>query len=323
MRADALLRLEDIAYRYPGASHPSLNGVSFAIERGRIFGLLGPNGAGKTTLISLIAGLLRPQQGNMVFDTGPGGPQPLAHARRAMPTGIALVPQDNAVYPMLTVLENLRFFAGVQGLHGAVRAQRIDMALAFGQLERVARQSAAQLSGGLRRRLNLAIGLLGDPQLLLLDEPTVGVDPQSRHFLLDSIASLRSAGKTIVYTSHYMDEVQALCDHVAIVDHGRVLVQGTLAELTQAPARQGTQALVFRLRSPLPAALQTRLEQGIALRQTGGSNDASYSAMLDPTELPALLLDLQSQGCTLHSLSLSARNLEQVFMDLTKRSLRD
>lgn len=329
MKEDALLRLEHIAYQYRGSDRPSLDDVSLAIGRGQIFGLLGPNGAGKTTLISLIAGLLPPQQGRFVLNAGPngplGGPCPLEESRRAAPTTIALVPQDNAVYPMLSVLENLQFYAGVQGLRGTERARRVGMALAFCQLERVARQSAARLSGGLRRRLNLAIGLLGDPLLLLLDEPTVGVDPQSRHFLLDSIASLRTAGKTVIYTSHYMDEVQSLCDHVAIIDHGRVLVQGTLAALTQGSAQQETQALTFSLQTPLPTALRTTLAQRMALRQTDGGNggDVRYSATITPADLPALLLELQTQGCALRSLNLGARNLEQVFMDLTKRSLRD
>ncbi len=306
-----LVSVDQLAYQYRRSSSPSLAGVSLQITRGEIFGLLGPNGAGKTTLISLLAGLLPLQQGRITLDG-----QPLDQARRAQPTAVALVPQENAVYPMLTVLENLQFFAGVQHISGALRTQRIEQALAFCRLEQVTHKQASQLSGGLRRRLNLAIGLLGDPQLLLLDEPTVGVDPQSRHFLLDSIATLRSAGKTVVYTSHYMDEVQTLCDTVAIIDQGQVLVQGSLAEIASSAREQ----LEFSLRAPLPAALLSELQTRIQLQTTG---TARYTGQLPIADLPALLAELQTQGCELLSLAHGQQNLEQTFMRLTKRSLRD
>ncbi len=309
--ATTLVTVDRLAYQYRRSSSPSLDGISLQIARGQIFGLLGPNGAGKTTLISLLAGLLPLQQGRITFDG-----QPLAEARRTSPTAVALVPQENAVYPMLTVLENLQFFAGVQNIAGALRTRRIAEALAFCRLEQVTHKPAAQLSGGLRRRLNLAIGLLGDPQLLLLDEPTVGVDPQSRHFLLDSIATLRGAGKTVVYTSHYMDEVQTLCDTVAIIDQGRVLVQGSLADI----ASSGREQLEFSLRAPLPAALQASLQARVQLQATG---PARYTAQLPIADLPTLLTELQTQGCELLSLAHGQQNLEQIFMRLTKRSLRD
>jgi ABC-2 type transport system ATP-binding protein len=307
----ALVSVDQLSYQYRRSNTPSLDSISLQIARGKIFGLLGPNGAGKTTLISLLASLLPLQQGRITFDG-----QPLAEARRASPTAVALVPQENAVYPMLTVLENLQFFAGVQNIAGALRTRRIAEALAFCRLEQVTHKAAAQLSGGLRRRLNLAIGLLGDPQLLLLDEPTVGVDPQSRHFLLDSIATLRAAGKTVVYTSHYMDEVQTLCDTVAIIDQGQVLVQGSLAEI----ASSAREELEFNLRAPLPPALQASLQERIQLQTTGS---ARYTGQLPITGLPALLAELQAQGCELLSLAHGQQNLEQTFMRLTKRSLRD
>jgi len=309
--ASTLVAVDQVSYQYRRSVSPSLDGISLQIRRGQIYGLLGPNGAGKTTLISLLAGLLPMQQGSIQF-----AGQPLLAARRATPSAVALVPQENAVYPMLTVLENLQFFAGVQNIRGTLRAQRIAEAVHFCRLEQVTRKPAAQLSGGLRRRLNLAIGLLGDPELLLLDEPTVGVDPQSRHFLLDSIATLRDAGKTVVYTSHYMDEVQTLCDALAIIDQGRVLVQGSLAELA---ASERTQ-LEFRLQAPLPAPLRDALQQRIGLQETG---TAQYSGLLPLAELPRFLVELQGHGCELRNLAYGQQNLEQIFMRLTRRSLRD
>jgi ABC-2 type transport system ATP-binding protein len=152
---------------------------------------------------------------------------------------------------MLTGLENLRFFGGVQGLRGVRLRQRVEAVAAFARIEGTLKRRAGQLSGGLKRRLNLAIGLLTEPDVLLLDEPTVGVDPQSRAFLLDSIRSLAGKGRIILYTSHYMEEVQAICDSAAIIDHGRVLVSGTLASLLQ----DGSGSLTLRLRAPLPDAL--------------------------------------------------------------------
>jgi ABC-2 type transport system ATP-binding protein len=302
-----LLDIQQVAYQYRQAPTPSLNGISLSIAAGEIFGLLGPNGAGKTTLISLISGLLPLQQGDIRYEG-----QALETARRAQASVVALVPQENAVYPMLTVQENLAFFAGVQGIHGALARERTAQALAFCQLEPMARKLASQLSGGLRRRLNLAIGLLGDPRLLLLDEPTVGVDPQSRHFLLESIAALRERGVTVIYTSHYMDEVEALCDRVAIIDHGQVLVQGTLEDI----AALDSDHLELRLRSSLSEALCT--QWGLK-----ALNPGHYEGRRPASTLPELLSALQREGGELLSVNQGRQDLEQVFMRLTRRSLRD
>jgi ABC-2 type transport system ATP-binding protein len=228
------LSVEGLSFRYPGRDEPVLDNMSLHVADGGVFGLLGPNGAGKTTLISVLAGQLRGANGRIRVDGRVG-----------------LVPQDCAFYPMLTCLENLRFFAAVQGMGGAKLAQRVAAVSAFSRIEGVLARRAGQLSGGLKRRLNLAIGLLTEPEVLLLDEPTVGVDPQSRAFLLESIRSLARPGRTIVYTSHYMEEVQAICDRVAIIDAGRVLVSGTLDELLENAGGE----------PPPPSRWQRNLEQ--------------------------------------------------------------
>lgn len=215
-----MLQIADIRFRYDADTPWAVDGVTFSVGAGEVFGLLGPNGAGKTTLMSLIAGLLASQSGSITR-------APAASARGAF----ALVPQELAFYPMLTCRENLEFFAGVLGLRGAAKRARIDAALDATGLAQFAGKRAAHCSGGMKRRLNLAIGLVGDPQLLLLDEPTVGVDAQSRAFLLDAVRRLRAQGRAIIYTTHYMDEAQAVCDRVAIIDGGRVLRRGSLAEL--------------------------------------------------------------------------------------------
>jgi ABC-2 type transport system ATP-binding protein len=225
------LRVEAVSYRYPGRGELALDGVSLEIPDGGVFGLLGPNGAGKTTLISLVSGLLRGAQGRIEVQGEAG-----------------LVPQDHAFYPMLTCRENLAFFGAVQGLAGAELESRVAAVAAFGRIEGVLARRAGQLSGGLKRRLNLAIGLLSEPEVLLLDEPTAGVDPQSRAFLLESIRALARPGRTIVYTSHYMEEVQAICDRVAILDAGRVLASGALSELLQG-GRRNLEELFMQLTS--------------------------------------------------------------------------
>ena len=207
-----MLAIAQLGYRYPHALEPALIDVSLQVQRGSVLGLLGPNGAGKTTLILHLAGLLTLQQGQISIDG-----EALAAVRAKAPTRIAVAPQEYAFYPMLTVIENLACFGAAARLSGAKRQERIAACLAFAQLERYSNTRAEQLSGGLKRRLNLAIALLPEPELILFDEPTVGVDPQSRAFLLDVIKTLANQGAAVIYTSHYMEEIEALADHVVIL----------------------------------------------------------------------------------------------------------
>ncbi len=310
-----LIALRGVGFTY-GDGHRVLAAIDLDIVRGDLFGLLGPNGAGKTTLISLLSGLLPVREGS-IQSLG----EPLAAARARKPALISLVPQDYAFYPMLTTAENLRFFAGVQGLGGAAARTAIERAIAFSRLEQTLRKQAGQLSGGLKRRLNLAIGLLNDPDVLLLDEPTAGVDPQSRHFLLESIAALRGQGKTILYTSHYMDEIETLCERVAIIDGGRILVCGTLDDVLRNANQQARTEVSFRLAGPLPDAVVAAWQPLYSLETAG--HHAYRLTLASTAEFPALLRDLDTAGCTVLTASCGQRNLEEVFMHLTRRSLRD
>ena len=305
------LSIAAVSFGYPGGE-AVLREISLEIRAGGIFGLLGPNGAGKTTLISILAGQLGGATGRIAV-----GDEPLERLRRRRPQCLGLVPQEYAFYPMLTGVENLRFFGGVQGLGGARLKQRIDAVAAFARIENVLGRRAGQLSGGLKRRLNFAIGLLTGPEILLLDEPTVGVDPQSRAFLLDSIRSLAGTGKIILYTSHYMEEVQAICDRVGIIDHGRVLVSGALPEVL----RDGSGVLKLRLRAPLPAALAADWRARYALQDTG---TAAYSLHLPDAAAVAQVIEAaRSAGCEPLAIRYGQRDLEQLFMQLTHHSLRD
>ena len=303
-----MLLIDGVSYRYRDAVTPALQNVSLNIPATGVYGLLGPNGAGKTTLISLLAGLLTAAVGQISLHG-----QALATVRASNPRSIALVPQDYAFYPMLSVSENLRFFAGALGLKKPELQTQIDYAISFSRLEQVVSKRAEQLSGGLRRRLNLAIGLLGQPQLLLLDEPTVGVDPQSRHFLLDAIAALPATGTTVIYTSHYMEEIEAICQKIAIVDQGQVLTEGTLDDIL----RPDGAVLELHLAAPLPEAIAQHYAASL-------EGKLKYRLKLPSTAaLPRLLDELAAAGCTVRDLNLGQPNLEQIFMQLTQRSLRD
>ena len=235
-----MIEVQGLSFRYPGAGRDALQGLSLEVRAGSLFGLLGPNGSGETTLISILTGLLQPSAGNLRV-----GGETLPEGLRAAQAMCALVPQDYAFYPRLSVMENLRFFGGALSLSGSDLVSRIGEASAIAGLESFAGTRAEHLSGGLKRRLNLAIGLLNRPRLLLLDEPTVGIDPQSRQFILAAIKRLNAEGATVLYTSHYMDEVQQLCDHIGVLDEGRLLAQGSLDELLRAHPGQRNLEEVF------------------------------------------------------------------------------
>jgi ABC-2 type transport system ATP-binding protein len=304
-----MLSIEHLAYRYPNADTAALDGVSLGVSRGSVLGLLGPNGAGKTTLISHLAGLLPVQAGRIVLEG-----RPFAEARAAQPTRIAIAPQEYAFYPMLSVAENLACFAAAGRLTGERRQARIAACLAFAQLDRYAGTRAGQLSGGLKRRLNLAIALLPEPELVLFDEPTVGVDPQSRAFLLDAIRTLADQGAAVIYTSHYMDEIEAIADQVVILDHGRVLRAGSLDELLV------QDETVLRLAvDGLPRDELLQL-----LEQHGRVSAAGGEIALHLRSRPAQVLAmLDAAGATVRHAEFGRGNLEQLFMSLTRRSLRD
>jgi ABC-2 type transport system ATP-binding protein len=222
--ADVVLRCESLVRRF--GDRTAVDGISFEIGRGETFGLLGPNGAGKTTTISIVSGVLSAHGGRVSVcgrEMGPGA--------GAVKLAVGLVPQDIALYPELTARENLRFFGRLQGMGRRELRTRIDDVLAVVGLEPRGDDRIDSYSGGMKRRVNIAVGLLHEPALLVLDEPTVGVDPQSRNQILDSIEQLRSGGLSVLYTTHYMEEAERLCDRIAIMDHGRLLAVGTRAEL--------------------------------------------------------------------------------------------
>ena len=306
-----MLSIRELSFKYPAANTAALSGVSFDAVRGEVLGLLGPNGAGKTTLIAHLAGLLPLQHGEITLDQ-----QDLKAARTSKPTRIAVAPQEYAFYPSLSVTENLSCFAGVGGLAGQEKKSRIAECLAFAQLERYASVHANRLSGGLKRRLNLAIAMLHRPELLLFDEPTVGVDPQSRAFLLQAVKRLAQEGCAVIYTSHYMEEVEAIADRVVILDQGHVLKQGALPELLNSGSTQLQLAVEGGNEERLQAVLApfgSVTRQGADLRLTLSTRRS----------FPAVIAAIEAAGLAVSHASFGDDNLEQLFMSLTHHSLRD
>jgi ABC-2 type transport system ATP-binding protein len=277
-------------------------GVSFEIRRGETFGLLGPNGAGKSTTIGMLTGVIRPDSGTMRIN----GASPTDAAARL---AIGVAPQNLSLYEELSAAENLNFFGRLYRLSGDALKNRVDWALAFAGLEDRRKARVKTFSGGMKRRLNLAVALVHDPAVIFLDEPTAGVDPQSRNHIFEAIEELRSLGRTVVYTTHYMEEAQRLCDRVAIMDHGRILDLDTVPALVE---RYGGRSVVkAELARPpaetieLPAeldGLSLRFESDRPLEEVGR---------------------LSSAGVIFQTLEVARPDLETVFLTLTGRSLRD
>jgi ABC-2 type transport system ATP-binding protein len=217
-----VLAAEGVVFRYPGQAEPALCGVDVRLVRGQTVGLLGPNGSGKSTLINVLVGLRQPQHGQVRSTIRPA------------PT-VAWVPQDYAFYPDLTCGENLRFFAGMLNATAAAAQRRVDAAIRACMLQEFVDRRASHCSGGVRRRLNLGIALLQAPDVLLLDEPTVGVDPQSRAFLLERVREFALAGAAVLYATHYMEEASAVCSNILLLDRGKVLASGDLRTLLRGP----------------------------------------------------------------------------------------
>ncbi len=281
----------------------AVDDISFDIRRGETFGLLGPNGAGKTTTISMLAGILAPDQGSVRID----GSQNPMQAQTRLKIGNA--PQALALYEDLSASENLFFFGRLYRLSGARLSERVAWALDLAGLTERRRDAVRTFSGGMKRRLNLACAVIHNPPLLLLDEPTVGVDPQSRNLLFERIESLKRDGCTILYTTHYMEEAQRLCDRVAIVDHGRLLALDTVDNLI---ARHGGKSVI-------EAELERLPDRPADL--PGDLRDHRLRVETDcPLQDVAKLADSGLRFLTLH---VHRADLETVFLNLTGRRLRD
>jgi ABC-2 type transport system ATP-binding protein len=306
----AMLSLDQVSKRFGPLT--ALDGISLSVARGEFFGLLGPNGAGKSTLMSLVAGLRAPDAGSILLDGVPLAGRPDAAVR-----ALGFVPQSLALYEDLTAEENLGIFGRLYGLRGAALRARVDACLDAVQLGDRRRDAVKTFSGGMQRRLNLAAALLHEPKLLLCDEPTVGVDPQSRNAIFDLLERLNRDGLTVVYSTHYMEEATRLCGRIAVIDHGRILALGRLDELLATlPAGEVVTFPRAGVADTALAALEgfgrvTEQDGTVEVHLAAGARLAGFFAAAEAAGLPDRLFQLQRP------------TLEDVFLHLTGKTLRE
>ncbi len=308
-----MIRVDNLRKTY--GKHLAVDDITFQAAEGEIFGLLGPNGAGKTTTISIIAGLLEATAGSVMVDGRPMSPT-ASEVKKVM----GVVPQDIALYEDLSARENLAFWGGLYDLRGTHLKERVEVVLEWIGLADRSRDMVKTYSGGMKRRLNLGLALIHEPKLLLLDEPTVGVDPQARLSILDVIRAVAAQGTTILYTTHYMQEAEELCQRLAIMDHGRILAEGTVEELKHMVGEGEVVTVRGRftadeMRNALAGHEHVRtvtLEDAHAMLAVSGDGGSAR-----------LLHDLLGRSLEVEGINVRPPSLEQVFIKLTGRKLRD
>jgi ABC-2 type transport system ATP-binding protein len=312
----AILQVHNLVKKY--GDFTAVKGVSFDIQQGEIFSLLGPNGAGKTTTISMLSTLYEPTEGDATI---------AGHSVRTAPNqvrrAIGVVPQEIALYDDLTARENLQFWGQMYGLGGKALTERIEEILEQIGLTDKAKDRVKTYSGGMKRRVNIGVGLLHKPQLLFMDEPTVGIDPQSRRAILDTVKDLNAQGMTVLYTTHYMEEAAELSHRVGIIDHGEMIALGTQAELTRQVGQ--TETLILHVsENDNPATLAAALSglEGVTKAQ---ATDHEVSVITPDAEevLASVVGAANERGIKIRSIDIREPNLEAVFLHLTGRALRD
>jgi len=308
-----MIRVENLSKRFGDVQ--AVDRVSFEVRQGEIYGLLGPNGAGKTTTLSMISGILPPDDGRVLFENTDMAVDPLGVKQQ-----LGVVPQAVALYDELTPRENLRFWGGLYGLGGRQLGKRVDAILEQVDLSAKADKKVNTLSGGQQRRLNLGLGLVHEPRVIMMDEPTVGIDPQARANILDVVRAIAASGATILYTTHYLEEAETLCNRIGIMDHGKILAEGTLKELTrqlgdgEIVTAQGSFD-VDQATDQLGRMEQVRLISVEAERLVLSAADGSGAV-----RLLSKLLDGELQ---IEGVSIQPPSLNGLFLKLTGRELRD
>jgi len=312
--AEVVLRCDGLRKAY--GALVAVDDVSFAITEGETYGLLGPNGAGKTTIISMVVGILSRNAGTVTISG-----QPHDVHRTAGKRLIGYVPQELALYPDLTARENLRFFGRMYGLSGRDLRHRSDQTLDLVGLADRAGEKVGSYSGGMSRRLHIGVGLLNRPRLLVLDEPTAGVDPQSRNAILDSVQQLAGSGIAVLYTTHYMEEAERLCDRVGIIDAGRLQAEGTRRDLVTMVGRDDEVHLAAE--GDIPAACRALAELPEVTKVDSTESGVQLLVAEAGPTLPRILTTASRAGVTIRSVQVREPNLEAVFLHLTGRALRD
>ncbi len=313
-----IIETHNLVKRFNGAPEPAVKGVSFAVREGEVFSLLGPNGAGKTTTISMLSCLLQPTEGDALI-----GGESIVEDPMEVKKIIGVVPQEIALYPKLSAKENLFFWGRLYGMGGKELKQRVDEVLEIVGLADRAKDRVETYSGGMKRRINIGVGLLHQPKLVYMDEPTVGIDPQSRRNILDTVMALNEQGMTVLYTTHYMEEAQELSDRIGIMDQGEMIALGTLKELTQLVGKQDIVILHITEEQSTPE-LVSALEGVHGVRNVDAENGTLRLVTDDGNvALPDLITTANVRGVRVSDVSIQEPNLEAVFLHLTGRSLRN
>lgn len=294
----------------------AVDNVSLEIEEGEVYGLLGPNGAGKSTTINMLCGLIRADVGDIsIMDKS------INKNKLFVKSNIGIVPQDIAIYEELTAYDNVKFFAGLYGFRGKELKERVEEALEFvGLLDR-SKSYPREFSGGMKRRLNIACAIAHKPKLIIMDEPTVGIDPQSRNHILESVKKLNKMGSTIIYTSHYMEEIEAICTKIGIIDHGKLIIEGTKEELKSSITNVNTTCIACTAIENIDENELKEINGVIGVEINERS--ASISTSTDVNNLDKIILYFTKKGAKIKNLEIKTPDLETVFLTLTGRKLRD
>jgi ABC-2 type transport system ATP-binding protein len=317
---DEIVQVNNLRKQFDAPKGPvAVKDLSFSIRRGEFFSLLGPNGAGKTTTISMLSCLQRPTSGDATI-----AGHSITRSPQKVKSVIGVVPQEIALYPTLSAHRNLLFWGKMYGLGGSALKERIAAVLELAGLSDRANDRVEVFSGGMKRRLNIAVGLLHNPQVVYLDEPTVGIDPQSRRRILDTLKELNKQGCTILYTTHYMEEAQELSDRVGIIDHGELIALGSLAEITQTVGSLDTLQIELESADAVDGVVG-QLAQIESVAQVHAAENESLVIQTHNAHqsLPSILGCLNDAGLKMKHLDIQEPNLETVFLHLTGRALRD
>lgn len=292
----------------------AVDGISLKVKKGEIFGILGPNGAGKSTLIGMICGLIKKTSGEIIYEDG-------KEKIRKWKSNIGIVPQDFALYWDLSVEENIRFFCSLYGFKGEELKRRTDKTLEFIGLSDVRKKKASELSGGMKRRLNIGCAIAHSPKLIIMDEPTVGIDPQSRNHILESVLKLREEGSTIIYTSHYMHEVEYLCDRIAIVDKGKVIAEGTCSELKD--LIEDKKVYGVRVSREVKNLKDKLLEISGIEKVVFSENEYKITTLKESNLIAKIVQVMSDSKVDIQNILSEEPTLETVFLALTGKKLRE
>jgi ABC-2 type transport system ATP-binding protein len=309
-----VLKIDGITKKFKDIA--AVDNISLEINEGEIYGLLGPNGAGKSTTINMICGLIKPDKGSISILEMDIKKEPDNCKRN-----IGAVPQDIAIYEDLTAYENVEFFAGLYGLNGKKLRDSVNEALEFTGLSDKAKEFPSKFSGGMKRRLNIACAIAHKPKLIIMDEPTVGIDPQSRNHILQSVKTLNNMGSTIIYTTHYMEEAEELCSKISIMDHGKIIAEGTTEELKSLITNVNT---IFVTTDSIAKVNENELKSinGVLSIEIN-ENTIKITTSKDINNLDRIILYFTQRGICIKNVESKVPDLETVFLTLTGRKLRD